>query len=161
MQEETTIKTADDIVNEALGNSGGGEMDEVAKSDQLAQTLSSLQGIIERNALQLQQVDGELKEKRQMLKNIFDNDTALTVAQEEAKQATQKQRERKVQLQNDGQAVSLKLQIAEINQQKREIQEALSSHLVNYHQLTGATSFDTSDGDQWDFDIWAKVKVKK
>jgi predicted oxidoreductase len=118
MQEDQNFKTADDLVNEALGATSSVD-DEVAKSDQLAQTLSSLQGVIERNAMQLQTVEEQLKEKRQMLKNIFDNDAQLSTAQEEAKQVTQKQKERKAQLQNDGQAVSLKLQIAEVNQQKK------------------------------------------
>ena len=164
------FQTADELVDEALAV--GVEVDqatqvmktvadETAASDQIAETLASLQAVIERNATQLQRVDTELKEKRQMLKNIFDNDATLHAAEEEAAAVTQKHKERKAQIQNDPQSVSLKLQIAEINQNKKEIQEALSSHLINYHQLTGSTSFDTSDGDQWDFNIWAKVKIKK
>ncbi len=167
------MSTADDLVNEALSE-GAAVVEETvavsaafdiaketADSDQIAETLSALQGVIERNAKELQNVDQDLKEKRQMLKNIFDNDTTLHEAEEEAKVASQKAKERKANIQNDSQAVALKLQIAEINQNKKEIEEALSNHLVNYHQLTGSTSFDTSDGDQWDFSIRARVKINK
>lgn len=170
MSEE--IKTGDDLVNEALAEdtqaTNSSELNqafdiarETANSDQIAETLSALQAVIERNALELQNVEHELKEKRQMLKNIFENDSTLAEAEEKAIAASSEVKERKSKLQNDSQAVSLKLQIAESNQQKKEIEEALSNHLVNYHQLTGSTSFDTSDGDQWEFNIRAKVRAPK
>ena len=134
---------------------------EAADSDQIAETLGNLQGIIERHARQLLDVETKLKEKRQMLKNIFENDEKLNEAETQASAAAQAMKERKAQVSNNSEAVTLKLQVAEINQEKKEIEEALSNHLVNYHQLTGSTSFDTTDGDQWDFSIRAKVKAKK
>jgi hypothetical protein len=72
----------------------------------------------------------------------------------------QELKEKKAKVTNDPKVVSLKLELAEIAQEKREIEETLSNHLVNYHQLTGSTSFDTSDGDQWEFKIQARVKAK-
>ena len=173
MTDEIQNQTSDDLVNAALNTGAIASQEtvitneafdiakETADSNRIAETLSALQGIIERNAHELQNVEHELKEKRQMLKNIFDNDTTLHEAEEQAQTANKKAKERKTEISNNSQAVSLKLQIAEINQNKKEIEEALSNHLVNYHQLTGSTSFDTSDGDQWDFSIRAKVKISK
>lgn len=169
---DNSTKTGDDLAQEALeevtqstgtsvGQAGTTADDEIAASDQLAQTLTSLQNVIERNATELERVLNELKEKREMFKNIFDNDTELAEATQQAQIITEQVKQRKSKLQTDPQATTLKVQIGELSEQKKEIEEALSNHLVNYHQITGSKSFDTSDGDQWDFDIKAKVKARK
>lgn len=159
--DQQLTQSSDDLAQAALQNSGA-ELDaEALQSDQLADTITSLQNLIEKHARELTRIDGELKEKRESLKNVFDNDIQLTEAKEEVEKHTQAMKERRVQLQNDPQATSLKIDVAELNQQKKEIEETLSNHLVNYHSLTNSTSFDTSDGDQWDFSIRAKIKSKK
>ena len=135
--------------------------DEIKQSNELAETLNSLNNLIEKHARELTRIEGELKEKRQSLKSVFDNDVQLAEAIEEVEKHNQAMKERKVQLQNDPQSTSLKIDVAELNQQKKELEETLSNHLVNYHALTNSTSFDTSDGDQWDFVIKAKIKAKK
>lgn len=137
------------------------EKDEMAASDELASTLSSLQNVIEKNAQQLEKIQEELKHKRESMKNIFENDTLLAEAQEQQALYSNQLKERKAKLQADPQVTSLKIQVGELNEQKKEVEEALSNHLVNYYQLTNSKSFDTSDGDQWDFVVRAKVKPRK
>jgi len=51
--------------------------------------------------------------------------------------------------------------IGELKEQQKEIEETLSNHLINYHAMTNSKSFDTSDGDQWDFSIKAKIRPRK
>lgn len=161
--DQKQISSSDDLALEALSQaSQSADADsELVESNQLADTLNSLQNLIEKHARELTRIETELKEKRQSLKNIFDNDIQLTEAREEVEKHTQAMKERRVQLQNDPQSTSLKIDVAELNQQKKELEETLSNHLVNYHALTNSTSFDTSDGDQWDFSIKAKIKAKK
>lgn len=161
--DQKQISSSDDLALDALSQaSQGADTDnELAESNQLADTLNSLQNLIEKHARELTRIETELKEKRQSLKNVFDNDVQLTEAREEVEKHTQAMKERRVQLQNDPQSTSLKIDVAELNQQKKELEETLSNHLVNYHALTNSTSFDTSDGDQWDFSIKAKIKAKK
>jgi len=53
----------------------------VEKSNELAETLGSLQRLIERHANKMGTVNHELKEKRSSLRNIFDNDETLADAQ--------------------------------------------------------------------------------
>ena len=79
----------------------------------------------------------------------------------EIEKVNQTLKERRSQLQNDAQVTTLKIDIAELNEQKKELEETLSNQLVSYHSLTNSTSFDTSDGDQWEFKIHAKIKGKK
>ena len=161
--DQKQISASDELALDALSQaSKGAEVkDEVEQSNELAETLTSLQNLIEKHARELTRIDGELKEKRQSLKSVFDNDVQLMEAKEEVEKHNEAMKERKVQLQNDPQSTSLKIDVAELNQQKKELEETLSNHLVNYHALTNSMSFDTSDGDQWDFSIKAKIKAKK
>lgn len=135
--------------------------DEVAASNQLAESLSYLQQIIERNAQELNKLKEELKHKQEGLRSVFENDSQLAEAQEQVSVISQQVKERKSQLQNSPQATQLKSHIKELREQKKEIEETLSNHLVNYYSLTNSTSFDTSDGDQWEFQIKARVSSRK
>jgi len=164
--DNSVIPSGDDLAAHALGQiSPAIEAetieDETAQSDQVALALSSLQNVIERNANELQRLSDELKEKREMMKNVFENDTELATAEEQVSLIATQVKERKAKLQADPQVTTLKVQVGELNQQKKEIEETLSNHLVNYYQMTHSTSFDTSDGDQWEFKISAKVKSRK
>jgi chromosome segregation ATPase len=175
MNDDQKLQSGDDLAMAALEEAeatpvlGAGKTpaqlsdgdDEAAASDQLAQTLTSLQNVIERNAQQLEEISNDLKNKREMLKNIFENDTTLAEAEVQVKAFSDQIKQRRSQLQADPQATTLKVQIGELNEQKKEVEEALSNYLVNYHQITGSKSFDTSEGDQWEFDIKAKVKARK
>ncbi|MBQ6154356.1 hypothetical protein IJJ27_01620 [bacterium] len=153
-------ETGEELAKEALA-SVQNSSDEAAASDKIAETLASLQAVIERNANELLEVSKTLKEKREMLKNTLDNNSEIAEAETKAKALNDELKQKKAKVAASQEVVNLKLEIAEIAQNKREIEETLSSHLVNYHQLTGSTSFDTSDGDQWEFSIQARVKAKK
>lgn len=163
------LETSDDLAMSALSQASQNSApatsnqddDELEASDQLATTLNTLQTLIEKHANTLTQLNNDIKEKRQMLKNVFDNDGQLSEAQVEAEKYSTQVKERRSQLQSDPQVTKLKIEIGEDNEQKKELEETLSNYLVNYHQLTNSTSFDTSDGDQWEFSIRAKIKTKK
>jgi hypothetical protein len=147
---------SDDLAQTALSEQEG--QDEIANSQKVAETINALQGVIERNALELQELAKKIKLKREMMKSTLDQNQGLAEAEEKVKAVATELKEQKSKVANDPAMVSLKLELAELAQNKREIEETLSSHLVNYHQLTGSTSFDTSDGDQWEFKISARVK---
>ncbi len=164
---DTSPQNSDDLAAAALAAvnnpapAGLNPDDEVAQSDQVAQTITSLQNVIERNAHELERVNEELKHKRESMKNVFENDTDLATAEEQVRLVADEVKTRRAKLQTDPQVTGLKVQIGELTEQKKEIEETLSNHLVNYHSLTGSKSFDTSDGDQWDFEVRAKVKTRK
>lgn len=161
--ETLTLESGDDLAASALqsvSSSARFADDESTASDELADTLSHLQNVIERNADLLTQLGSDLKLKRESLRNVFDNDTQLAEATQQQQEVSQQVKERKSKLQTSPEVTQLKTQIGELNEQKKEIEEALSNHLLNYYQLTNSTSFDTSDGDQWEFNIRAKVKGK-
>ncbi len=151
------IKTAEDLAKEALAEADA----EVENSNKVAETLGTLQNLIERHALNLEEIRKQIKETGESLRSVFENDTTLTDAEAEAQAFTSKVKERKSQLQSDPQVTSLKIKIGELKEQQKELEETLSNHLINYHSLTNSRSFDTSDGDQWDFSIKAKIRPRK
>lgn len=155
--EQEALQSGEDLANEALDS---GE-DELAESEKMAETLTSLQNLIERRALQLQDIKEKMRDSREMLRDLFDNDTTLSEVQEEAKAHSVKVKERKSQLSSNPEAMSLKVKISEFRDEQKELEETLSNHLVNYHSMTNSNSFDTSDGDQWEFSIKAKIKPRK
>ncbi len=135
--------------------------DEELASNNLAETLSHLQNILERYATELETVGKQMKEKRESMQSIFENDAQLAEATEQAQQATKKSKERKSQMNANAEVVAIKNQLVELAEQRKEIEETISNHLLNYYKITNSKSFDTSDGDQWDFDIRAKVKPRR
>ena len=158
-------QSATDLAEEMLGQtqakSATPEVDEVAASDQLADTLAALQAVIERNAMELERISKAMREKRESLESVLGNDTTLATAEEELKKQTMEVKQRKSSVMSSPQVVSIKNDILEITQQRKEVEEALNTHLLNYYSLTHSMSFDTSDGDQWDFSVTAKLKRKR
>ncbi len=163
----TTDDEADEVARQALqaasavADKPAGSIDEVKTGDDLAQSLNYLQNVIERNATELERIEHEMKEKRESLQSVLENDTELGEAEAMAEVATSKLKERRAALQNNPQVSTLRVQLKEMSDQKKEVEETLSNHLINYFQITQSTSFDTSDGDQWDFSVKAKVKARK
>lgn len=149
---KTTANEKKNLADEALA--------EAEQSDQFAETLTSLERVIEHNANQLEQIKQELKERREMINNYFENDVQLQEVEDQLQLVQQSAKERKAKLQEEPQLVDLKIKVKELNEQKKEIEETLSNHLLNHFQMTNSTSFDTSEGDQWEYQVGAKVKAR-
>lgn len=157
------LKSGEDLALEALNQSAQtiSEDDEVEASDKVAETLMTLQSLVERHALELEDIKTKLRDHRESLRDVFENDPSLSEAQAEMEVHSLKVKDRKVQLQSNPESMSLKAKIGDLREQQKELEETLSNHLVNYHSLTHSNSFDTSDGDQWEFSITAKIKPRK
>lgn len=164
--QKNLIAAGDDLALSALSQAASDDVDiltsdnddEVSKSNEIAETLQSLQNLIERNADMLDGIRDTLKKQRDSLRSVFDNDTDLNASKEEADKFSREVKERKSKLLSDPTVVRLQTEIGELNTQKKEVEEALSNHLVNYYQLTNSKSFDTSDGDQREFVVKASIK---
>lgn len=134
---------------------------EIAQSDKLAETLHSLQNLLERYATELETLTHQIKEKRDSLRSVFDNDSELCNELEEVKKVQNRFKTRKSVLAASPVVQQLKVTITELNDRKKEIEDTISTHLLSYYNLTNSKSFDTSDGDQWEFNIRGKVKSRK
>lgn len=169
-EETKKIEGADELVIEAMSQasrSSGSNGDsqsaaaETAKSDEFAETMQSLESLIESKAKKLMLLKTEIKKKKEMMSSVFENDVQLNEAEQQKEEITQTWKERRTQLRATPEVQELKQEIGEMRDEQKDMEESLSNHLISYHQLTNSTSFDTSEGDQWEFQIKAKVKNRK
>lgn len=124
-------------------------------------SLTAVEGIIRRQSVRLDQLREEAKTFADQLKSIMDNDEALTNVEEEVKQATRKQKERKATLANSPESMQLKYKLKEVKDGIKDIEESLSNHLLNLYKITGIKEFDTDDGKKREFDVKAKLRGTK
>jgi small-conductance mechanosensitive channel len=163
-EEPLELESGDDLAQKALAEANSAALPAMSSrgnNNALGESLTSLQNVIERNVDLLDELKDQLKQYRESLKNLFENDTELSTAEEQVSTMTQKVKERKTKIQGSAEAMQLKAHISEVNDQKKEIEEALNNHFLNLYQITGAKTFDTSSGEQREFNIRASVKGKK
>ncbi len=164
LPEEEELKQAKDLALKALDRTENEDAEtktETQQSDEFAQTLHALENVIESKARKLMRVKQNAKKKRRMIKDVFENDQQMQEVEEEREEIKAQLKQHKNDLEESIQIKQLREDLRETKQEQKEIEESLSNHLINYHQLTNSTSFDTSDGDQWEFKIKAKVRSKK
>lgn len=157
--DQDSLEAGDDTL--ALPESDTPVLPAGMSQEKIGETLHALQNVIERNVSELDRLKEQMKSYRDSLKNIMINDETLSEAEEQAKAMTQKVKERKSQLNANPEVNQLKANISEINERKKEIEEALNNHLLNLYQFTGAKTFDTSTGETREFSIRASVKSGK
>jgi len=168
MTDDSTLQSGDDLAAAALSEAEETEtaaptlsVSPSMNSAALADTLQSLQNVIERNADELDRIKEEMQIQREALKNVFENDAQLSEVTAEAATVTNKVKERKSQIQNSPEILQYKTKIGELTEQKKEIEEALNNHLLNLFQITGTKTFDTMSGRQREFSVRASLKGNK
>ena len=125
------------------------------------QAFEATRSIVTRQAERLEELKKDLKLVTEQLKNILENDKELAVAQEEAKQSSQKFRQRKNQLLEMPEARTMKLKQADLKEEKGDLEDSISNHLFDLYQTTGVMEFEDLNGNVWEFDIRARLKTKK
>lgn len=132
-----------------------------AQENDIAETISSLQNIIESNAILLRKVKADKKIIAEQMKDLKANDTALSQAEDEAVEHLQAIKEAKHAVNKSPESVELRAKKAELTQEEKEIQETLSNHLVSYYGLTNSNVFDTSMGEMIQMKVKATISTKQ
>ncbi|HAU99433.1 MAG: hypothetical protein UX04_C0006G0060 [Microgenomates group bacterium GW2011_GWF2_45_18] len=127
----------------------------------LSEQSDPLQAIIERYIARLDELKHQVHELNQSLVAIMDNDEMLQQAEQQSKDASKALKERKTSLTTSAEFRELRAKKVEMQDEVKEIEEALNTHLLNYYQQTGVKTVDLSDGAQRSFKITAKVSSKK
>lgn len=135
--------------------------DQVAQAEQFGETLMATQNIIQRYSAEYDQVNSKLKDLREMMKNMFDNDAELQELSEQAKTATQDAKMRKQRIKESPESVELQMKMKELKEEQSEIQETLNNHLLRYYQMTGSQVIEEPDGTEREFKVQARLKAKK
>jgi small-conductance mechanosensitive channel len=134
---------------------------EFDKGDSATESLTAIEGIIRRQASRIDELKEKLKTYSDQLRSILANDETLTNVEEEVKQATRKQKERKMTLGNSAESMQLKMHKKETQESIKDLEQSLSNHLLNLYNMTGIKEFDTDDGGKREYDVKAKLRGKK
>jgi DNA repair exonuclease SbcCD ATPase subunit len=134
--------------------------DDVAPQSQIDQ-LHQLEALVSRKVSQIDEQKEKLKNFREQVKNVTDNDEQLQKAEQAANDTVTAVQKRKAEIRNLPEVRSLKMQMKEVSDDLKELQESLNNHLVNLHQLTGTKEFTTLTGETREFELVAKLKPKK
>lgn len=117
--------------------------------------------IISKQANHLQELNKELKLINEQLKSLLENDGQLSESQAEAKELNQKVKTRKTELLETNEAKTLKLKIADLKEERTDLEDSLTNHLLDLYQATGVMEFEDAQGNLWEFNLKARIKAKK
>ena len=123
-----------------------------------ATALDATQNLIIRLSQQLEDMEKQQKDLKDMLKGVFDNDETLTKANQEAEAHMKTAKSRKTEISGSGEVIDLRSKIADLSEDVKLIQESLNTHLLNYYQLTGSKAVDFPGGDEREMIIRCKLK---
>jgi hypothetical protein len=126
-----------------------------------AQAFESIKNLVTRKTVQADELKLKTKELQESLKNILVNDDELSQSEESLKENRKKVTERKSNLMGSPEAQSIKLKLQEAKEDLKDIEDSLSSQLLNLYQLTGVQEFETDEGEVREFVIKARVKAKR
>ncbi len=125
------------------------------------QAFEATREIAARQAQRLQEIKKELKIYAEQLKDLLENDQPLVEAEQAAKDLTQKVKLRKTEILETTEAKNIKLKITDIKEERSDIEDSLSAHLVDLYQTTGVMEFEDQQGNLWEYDIKGKIKTRK
>jgi predicted nucleic acid-binding Zn-ribbon protein len=123
-----------------------------------ATALDATQNLIIRLSQQLEDMEKQQKDFKDMLKGVFDNDETLAKANQEAEAHMKTAKSRKTEISGSSEVIELRSKIADLSEDVKLIQESLNTHLLNYYQLTGSKAVDFPGGEEREMVIRAKLK---
>jgi hypothetical protein len=119
-----------------------------------------LSGLINNHILQIDRLKAEVGEVKEMLDAIFANDPTYQTHDTAVKEAVKVRGQTKKQILKLPQALDLANRIADKKSHLKELTADLSGYLQDYSRSTGATTFETEDGQLREIIYVAKL-VKK
>jgi hypothetical protein len=122
------------------------EAEIIDSSPTAADTVVDLTGLINSHISQLEVIRHEVSELKEMLNSIFENDSTYQMHDAAVKEATKVRGNTKKQILKLPQAADLTNRIQNTKSHMKELNDALSGYLQDYARSTGATQFETEDG---------------
>ncbi len=125
------------------------------------ETFKTVVSLVKIKTFRLDELNNQIKEVNESLKNIIINDSQLSETEENAKNAALTVKKRKQELMNQPESQSLKIKLVELKEELQDTEESLSTQLLSLYQMTGVKEFETDNGEVREFVIKAKVKSKR
>ena len=122
------------------------------------ESLQATTNLVIRLTDQLDQLKNKQKEVNEMLHNLFDNDAELVQLTDTLNGVQQQCKARKMAIAATGLYIDLNVKVADLKEDIKMVTESLNTHLLNYYQITGSTSFDVTPTVEREFTVRARVK---
>ncbi len=126
-----------------------------------AESFEATKRLIQNISTKLDELKGKQKDLRGRLKNILDNDVALSEYEQQAKDAASEFTKRKKDLMESVEAKEIRAKSKEVAEEIGDMQDSLTHHLISYYQVTGVQSFETASGEEREFKFNAKLMPAK
>ena len=116
-------------------------------SDTKFKSINRLESIINGYQMDLEKLQGDLKDKNAMLKDAFENDAEYAKAQEEYKKIQKKKKGEKDRIIAEPAVAVLDSKVKDIRSQVKEAKQALSDYLTQYFTESGLRQITGADGE--------------
>lgn len=120
---------------------------EVVESDNNVTVLLSLEEMIKNNIATIDKLTTELKEKRHMFVDAFQNDPTYKEHEDKAKEANVVKLATKQQILKQPAVMQMGEKIKSMTADVKERKASLSDYLLEYQRLTQATTIEDLDGN--------------
>ena len=124
-------------------------------------SFESTRNLIAKQLQLLEKIKQEIKQHRESMQAILDNDPQYGELENQTKEYQNKLKQRKLQLLESQNARKIKLKIAELSDERRDIEESLTAHLLDLYQATGVMEFEDQEGHLWTYQLKARISRSK
>ncbi len=147
------------------GEIGALSADELAsqtvQAEEFGEQLTAIQNIVERYGDQLDELNKKIRDLRESLTNLFENNEELQEAEQKEKAVKTEVTAKKQRIKESPEAVQFQIKIKELLEEANEVKQTVSNHLIRYYQLTGSQVIETASGGEREFSVSARLKGKK
>lgn len=125
-----------------------------------ATVMLELESMIKSHITGIDKRKTELKKQKEMLNDIFGNDSEYRELDDKVKAANKDKSARKAELSKAPNAAALVEKVKELTTEMKEMEEALSDYLREYQRLSGSNEIEGDDGEVREIIYFAKL-IKK
>jgi len=112
-----------------------------------AELLGNLESSIKEHIASIDTSKTELKKLKEMLSDMFSNDSTYQEHDKAVKEATKIRTKTKLELLKQPAAAQLNNKIKELSSDLKDLQNALSDYLREYQRLSGSNEIEGDDGE--------------
>lgn len=112
-----------------------------------ASVITNLDQLIKNYVQSIDKITEEAKKQKEMLDDIFINDSTYREHDEQAKEAAKVKAATKAQIMKQPQVFELSEKIKSMRSEIKELKAALSDYLKEYQRMTGANEVEVEDGE--------------
>lgn len=117
------------------------------QNDQTATILESLESLIRENLSKVSKLQTELKQQKEMLDSVLENDETYKQHFEGAKSAAKVKSATKSEILKRPEVGHVNSKVKELTSEIREAKESLNSYLPEYQRLSGSNEIDDENGE--------------